>query len=341
MISVRRFLFDSEYEMNGDDSRWKFGASEIIAILESGSYVYGATRAVIGFREVVMQSAKVSEIYHVTGKTWSSLEPRLRLSARRLIAISKGGVNVFAKTKANIDDVHDEVCPAPLPDSYRRARKSFIRLKASPGSNELRDRIIEIEDWLKDIHPQSIWEKTSRLYMLAFTAISRGLHHGGNSLWFGGNFGVALKGAQNYLEEALALTAGAKTSGLDQDEMSKLKRLEPFIFINWAVVVGEQAKLGYCFSLSEAEQMLLNANIFNRLRKFLKDNRFNWQAVYDGLEFASRFNIEPEMEFFYAKLVQLDRGFVSLDYSPREVPALSKEAGMANFCRWFKKRSEK
>jgi hypothetical protein len=116
-----------------------------------------------------------------------------------------------------------------------------------------------------------------------------------------------------------------------------LKRLERVLFNNWLVAIAAQPKFEIGRSRAETDKILREAGVLKRLKEFLEENPFLWQAAWNGLEIASTLkSADDEMLFFYNKLKALDSGFQSFDYSPGEVPSISDEPGMAYFNNRFR-----
>jgi hypothetical protein len=294
--------------------------------------------------------AELQRFYRELG-TWEKVEQETGLTARRartFINIPGKGATASPRTRRDITRARERREPFPLVEHMRLAREAMVPLKQWPGDEGLRKRIIEIEGMLHDHHPKSIWGKASRCYLLGFTATSRALHHNNQHNWFGGpsQWCQAINEAERSYEEGRAIIGQGSH---DLSEIDVLKRLDYALFNNWLVAIAGGAKMRGGRSRDETNRLLLEANALSALRQFLEQNPFLWQAAVNGLELASTLALsaksqdemqhyEREMLYFYEELKRLDRGFQSFDYSPGEVPAISKEPGMAYFSAQFRNR---
>jgi hypothetical protein len=272
--------------------------------------------------------------------TWPAVADDVGASDRRLrdiVRIPGEGARVDKRLREDTRLAYLRKNPFPLPEYMLYARDELVVLKAWPGSAELRRRIIEVEGMLARHSPDSVWDDASRDYLLGFTATSRATHHHNQDNWFGGR-----KGWKSAIEEAEAFhwkghqkIVHALSAPLPRTDQEILRRLDQALYNNWLCAVGEQMKFGR--SRVEVRNILEKAQALESLKQFLEDNSYLWQAAANGLEIASSIESSDEwMLYFYNKLKEIDPGFQSFDYSPGEIPALSAEPELANFCARFR-----
>jgi hypothetical protein len=289
-----------------------------------------------------MISAELKRQYHLLG-SWAKVADEVGLCDRKIRAIVNNpgaAARVSQRTRYEIERARERSQPFPLVEHMRLAREAMLPLKQRPGSEDLRKRIVEIEGMLQDYRPPSLWAAASRCYLLAFTAMSRGLHHNNQHNWFGGPLAwrQAMSDAEKWCAEGRRIIA-RKELDMNEDELPMISRLEYGLFNNWLIAIAGQAKFKLGRSREETERILRDADAIKALKSFLKENPFLWQSAWNGLEIASTLKgDDEEMLFFYNELKRLDSGFQSFDYSPGEVPAISQEPGMAFFCERFRNR---
>lgn len=242
------------------------------------------------------------------------------------------GATISLTMRALIDNEHESLRPFPLPDDLRIAHNVLVRLKANPGSAELRDYLIMMEGLLLRAKP-SIAEAACITYMLGMLNWSKAFHHGRKATWFGGmnNWKAYALQAEHEFEAAREFADKAQDAELAAAEKELILQLKPTIICNWFGVVAEQAKRGYRRSFPEVLELLKERKCVELLRSFVEDNPYLWQAIFNGLELSSWFQSAPDALWFYDHLKNADPGFQSFDYSPGEVPSIAKEPGM----KWF------
>jgi hypothetical protein len=241
------------------------------------------------------------------------------------------GAEVSDRLRVIARNAVEEIDPFPLPLHFNLTRKSFSLLKKRPGSPELRDRINEIEGTLSAASYTSAFDNAGKCYLLALTAISRGLHHGTNATWFGGKRLEAIQDAQSWCLEGRKYVE-APAADLTDEELINRKKLDYALFSNWLIAVASESKFKSGRSKEVTHGILKDADVVGVLKRFLEENKFLWQAAANGLELTSTLGSPDEdMLYFYDRLTALDPGFTSFDYSPGEVPAISNEPGMKRF----------
>ena len=110
--------------------------------------------------------------------------------------------------------------------------------------------LLILDGFLNRHQPEGLLMWAQYTYLRIMTCMSIALHQGNNShrdKWFGGRPGWerALQNAEKHAKTWFELRSNTDLSSMRPDESEAIKRLEPFIFLNWIQVVQEQAKEGY------------------------------------------------------------------------------------------------
>jgi hypothetical protein len=224
--------------------------------------------------------------------------------------------------------------PFPLGDFLRKSREWLVAEKARPGSDELR-RCLEILDgFLSQQEPEDPALLLDYEYMRMMVAVSKALHRGPQRYWFGERTADHLTCAQVSAEKGMKIADTLLEANRRDDRVARLRAI---LFVNWTMLILEQSKLGekqllgVKLNAAAAAKILRKENALTKLKAFVIEFPFLWQAVYNGLEMASSLREDDDAKWFYFKLKELDSGFQDFDYSPGEVASISKEEGMKYF----------
>jgi hypothetical protein len=250
------------------------------------------------------------------------------------------GYTTSTSTQALINLNYDRIVPFPMSEEFRLFRKELTEAKAEPGGQKLEDALIKIDGLLRVGRPQSAVDMVSLTYLRVLNLMSKGLHHGTRATWFGGPLAWKqfLSQAEDECQRGMLDADQALVTDLTAEDRKMIEQLRPFLLINWLDLIIEQAKKGYKRTNEEAVELLRKSDALLALRGFLERNPFLWQAAYNGLETASTLKSDNDALWFYERLVDLDPGWQSFDYSPGEVVSISVEAGMAYFSQRYRQR---
>jgi hypothetical protein len=103
------------------------------------------------------------------------------------------------------------------------------------------------------------------------------------------------------------------------------------LYINWNVIVGEQAKRGWYRTLPEVIALFETNGAIKNLKTTVERHPYMWQPMWSGLGTSSVLNHDADMEWFFLKLAGVDPGFFDFSYSPGEVLSIDDEPSMHNF----------
>ncbi len=269
--------------------------------------------------------------------SWEKVAEALGYSTRqpsRIQVPGYGAGRICPIARREVERLLEAYRPFPLGDLYRKSREWLVAEKSRPGSDDLR-RCLEILDgYLAQLRPADETQEMEHHYMCMMVAVSKALHHGRKSGWFGDCTAAHLVCAQEHAEAGLRLAEASRAKKCNEDRVA---RLQAIFFVNWIMLILEQSKLGEknLFSvklkLEHGKQILRAENALVRLKCFVSEFPFLWQAVYNGLEVASTLNADADAIWFYTRLKSLDPGFQDFDYSPGEVLSISREEGMKYF----------
>jgi hypothetical protein len=281
---------------------------------------------------------QLHELHSILG-SWPEVEDAVKIDERhrRRITNEPGfAKRVRSVTRERIAEVHEERRPFPLSDYLRKAREVLTELKASPGSRRLENYLITLDGLLNAHDPSDQTLLLEYKYMRMMVCMSKALHRGSRSKWFGGRkeWAEHLHVAQANAEEGMKI-ADAILEQNPGDE--RVAHLRGFLFINWVQINQEQTKAGYknlsgeVMTVAEKEKLFRERDALATLQALMIQFPYLWQAAYNGLEQASSMREDDYVLWFYNELKRLDPGFQDFDYSPGEVLAISAEPGMAYF----------
>jgi hypothetical protein len=282
--------------------------------------------------------SQLQELHSILG-SWPEVEEVVKIDERhrRRITNEPGfAKRVRSVTRDRIADAHEERRPFPLNDYLRKAREVLTALKASPGSRKLEDYLITLDGLLSAHEPSDQMLLLEYKYMRMMVCMSKALHRGSRSKWFGGRTEWAehLRAAQANAEEGMKI-ADVVLERNPSDE--RVSHLRGFLFINWIQIIQEQTKAGYAnlssklMTAAEKEKLFRDQKALSTLKALMVKFPYLWQAAYNGLEQASSLREDDFALWFYTELKRLDPGFQDFDYSPGEVRPISAEPGMAYF----------
>lgn len=199
------------------------------------------------------------------------------------------------------------------------------------------------------------YEKRELDYVLAHLLYSLAFHFKSNALVDGVTCNnAAVRAHAIYTTTALDVQAFDPTTLTEQQaahqqafaQLLELNALE----IRWQMARrGLLLKKGSLTELAESDPVailrarkacleeLAAQDILGRLRSALTipQNAGVWQIPHTGLIFASLLNNRDDMEFFHAKLVEVQPGFRSWDFTPGETETLGKDSDLENFRKAF------
>lgn len=237
------------------------------------------------------------------------------------------------RNKKAINEYYNNVNPFPLPDHQNLCRTHFEALKVRSGSQELLEKIIEIEGWVEYSDPDSKFVSAGNYYLSFMAKFSRAMHRKSNVNFCTENqIPDYLKDAENALRTGLKIIHEALQDPLLTKEYDKLHNLGEIMYMNLVVTCVARSDFPGGYSNDELKEILNSMNSIDNLKKLVDTKPYMWQAAYNGLEVASRLERDDAtLKYFYGKLVEMDPGFKDLSYKPGEAKALDEEPAMNFF----------
>lgn len=241
--------------------------------------------------------------------------------------------NINDKNKKTINEFYNKVNPFPLPDHQNLCRTNFELLKTRSGSQELLEKIIEIEGWVEYSDPVSKFVSAGNYYLSFMAKFSRAIHRESNVNFCTENqIPAYLKDAENALRTGLGIIHEALQDPLLSNEHNKLSDLSEIMYMNLVVTCVARSDFSGGYSSDELKDILNSMNGIDNLKNLVETKPYMWQAAYNGLEIASRLERDDAtLKYFYGKLVEMDPGFRDLSYKPGEAKALNEEPAMSFF----------
>ena len=277
--------------------------------------------------------------------SWDEVGEKVGISGRHAWSLANvPGASLKADkiTRWKIDEAHaNHSPPFPLPPFMVTTREDLSKLKEFPGTRDLMRRIIEVEEMLVTRSPRSWLEDAGTDYLLAFTAMSKGLHHGDKGDWFGGR-GAWLGWMQS--AESLFLSCHLKVGKFLLDttlcpmDKEVLEKLGYAAFNNWMCSIAGQVKYGR--PRADVETILFQNIALEHLKRFLEENPFLWQAASNGLEIASRLRANANWRQYFKNNQKADSWMLYFTTSLRNwIPAF--RTSTIRLARFFRSRARR